>query len=647
MLFIDSSNNLLSYKNSSGIVSPVDTSITGPTGVQGAAGPTGPQGDSFTGPTGSGACFEDVTDPVLAGQSVVRQEGVNCPIGSNYVFGSTSTEDTGSAGDRRVLFIKDDTINIGRGCFRAGRVTGSEWDAANRGDDSVAFGFDNTSSGDQSGVLSGQGSSCGADSAVICGGLNSCIDGTAVRSFIGGGNNHTCSANECAVVGGLNNESSGNRAFVGAGNGNNADGIDCVVCGGAGNYAGATQSFVGGGNNNTASANESVVVGGCGNIADTAQCCVVAGDSNRASAQQCGIVCGINNDIGVLEANGVNSCIGGGSGNRIGNDTSFIGAGSGNLLTGTGDLSAIVAGVTNEASNTRSIIGAGASNLIDGNGPQCIIGAGTTNLVRGSEDAGILAGRNNAITGASCARCVIVGGDNNRIEGPSTDAFIGAGENNTIDGICAAVCAGNSCTASGPRSFVGAGQNNHAFGNDSGIVSGCGNRALGNSSLVGGDNASDGGFDHCLVWNGDTASGSLTATGAGQILMRAPEGTRIQSNNAGTSGVILTPGAGSWASISDRNMKENIVPLNHGETVDKLRDLEIYRYNYKSQDPSVICRGPVAQEWYEKFPTNKADTVIETMDIHGISLSAIKNLISEVDDLRRRVEYLESNIARS
>ena len=55
---------------------------------------------------------------------------------TDFVFGSSQLDDTGvAAQDSRIFFDK------GKGAFRAGEVSGTEWDTANVGDQSVAFGL--------------------------------------------------------------------------------------------------------------------------------------------------------------------------------------------------------------------------------------------------------------------------------------------------------------------------------------------------------------------------------------------------------------------------------------------------------------------------------------------------------------------------
>jgi hypothetical protein len=114
-----------------------------------------------------------------------------------------------------------------------------------------------------------------------------------------------------------------------------------------------------------------------------------------------------------------------------------------------------------------------------------------------------------------------------------------------------------------------------------------------------------------------------------------------------TAGVTLDPGGGSWVSVSDSTLKENIRPVNGDEILEKLSELEVSRWNYKTQDESIQHIGPMAQDFYRLFGVGTNNTTITTVDPDGISLAAIKALIdknkkleSELAELRKRVEDL-------
>lgn len=67
-------------------------------------------------------------------------------------------------------------------------------------------------------------------------------------------------------------------------------------------------------------------------------------------------------------------------------------------------------------------------------------------------------------------------------------------------------------------------------------------------------------------------------------------------------------------------------PLDAADVLARVEQLPLYTYNYIGQDPAVVNRGPVAQEWHALFPSGKDPLKIETMDLDGVALAAIQGL---------------------
>ena len=137
-----------------------------------------------------------------------------------------------------------------------------------------------------------------------------------------------------------------------------------------------------------------------------------------------------------------------------------------------------------------------------------------------------------------------------------------------------------------------------------------------------------------IVFDSSGSSGALT--------MLSPGGTTIYSNLARSAGVTLGAGGGAWATISDRNLKENITPINTIDVLTKVAAMPLSTWNYKSQDESIRHMGPMAQDLYAAFGLGADDKHINTIDADGIALAAIQGLYQENVDLKERVEQLES-----
>lgn len=113
------------------------------------------------------------------------------------------------------------------------------------------------------------------------------------------------------------------------------------------------------------------------------------------------------------------------------------------------------------------------------------------------------------------------------------------------------------------------------------------------------------------------------------------------------SGAHVTAG-GVWTDASDRNVKENFMPLDRGVVLELLAELEVARWNYKAENPSVQHIGPVAQDFNALFRIGADDKHLAALDTAGVALAAIQGLHElvqekdcEIDELRSEIEDLK------
>ena len=147
-----------------------------------------------------------------------------------------------------------------------------------------------------------------------------------------------------------------------------------------------------------------------------------------------------------------------------------------------------------------------------------------------------------------------------------------------------------------------------------------------------------------FVWS-DYVSGSalLKDSAKNEFVARAAGGVYFYSSDPATTGVVLSPGEGTWASLSDRNAKTNIVPLDDAAILAKVDTLPIDGWSYTS-DTAVHHVGPMAQDFYAAFGTGIDDRHITSIDEDGVALAAIKALHRENDQLRSENRSLESRL---
>jgi hypothetical protein len=145
---------------------------------------------------------------------------------------------------------------------------------------------------------------------------------------------------------------------------------------------------------------------------------------------------------------------------------------------------------------------------------------------------------------------------------------------------------------------------------------------------------------------GDASTGtSVFAPAAHSFTVRASGGVTFFSNTALTSGVELGPGDGSWASVSDVNMKDNFREVDHDDVLMKIARVPIREWNYKAQDASIRHVGPTAQDFHAAFGLGLNPLRISTIDADGIALSAIQALERRTRASDERNRVLEAELA--
>jgi trimeric autotransporter adhesin len=113
----------------------------------------------------------------------------------------------------------------------------------------------------------------------------------------------------------------------------------------------------------------------------------------------------------------------------------------------------------------------------------------------------------------------------------------------------------------------------------------------------------------------------------------------------------LTPDAGTWSSLSDRDAKTNFAPLDDASILEKVSTLPIGAWRYKSE-AGVRHLGPMAQDFFAAFGVGADDRHITSIDEDGVALAAIKALDAKLArkdsdnrQLQGRIARLESGFA--
>lgn len=127
-----------------------------------------------------------------------------------------------------------------------------------------------------------------------------------------------------------------------------------------------------------------------------------------------------------------------------------------------------------------------------------------------------------------------------------------------------------------------------------------------------------------------------------------PEGFTMSRQGSGVKEFLIFNNGdatlqGTLLELSDKNSKENIIPVNSRNILDKITQLEVSEWSYKDS-PENRHIGPMSQDFYKAFGLGGKGGVkgISTLDSSGVALAAIKALAEENASLKQRLELLEN-----
>jgi hypothetical protein len=354
-------------------------------------------------------------------------------------------------------------------------------------------------------------------------------------------------------------------------------------------------------------------------------------------------------------AGGYDNLIGQGSDTHI--RFAFIGSGHANTNQSEGGV--IGGGSNNRLDNSLcSLIGSGAGNVISDGAYFASIAGGSANRITGSGLSIIGGGAENSIAGASYTPNVIGGGRWNRVEGNASfvgggtsntnltsNGFIGGGDRNTMAGGAAysTITGGHLNETTWQYAAIGGGQENKVTGSHGTVPGGYQNEAASVAFAAG--QAAKAIHSGSFVW-GDASGATTESFGMSTFTVRASGGARFYTSGDNSAGVQLATGGGAWSSLSDRNVKKNVQPVNPREVLEKLTSLPLGTWNYKAQEDSIRHIGPMAQDFHAAFGVGEDERHINSVDADGVALAAIQGLHQVVSEKEARIADLENRLRR-
>ena len=139
----------------------------------------------------------------------------------------------------------------------------------------------------------------------------------------------------------------------------------------------------------------------------------------------------------------------------------------------------------------------------------------------------------------------------------------------------------------------------------------------------------------------------VLAVDHGEVDRRPPAATELDQrwqrttfdhlvNNAGQGGGApvheLDPGAGDWSTLSDRNAKDDIEPLDTAAVLDALARMPVYRWRWKTEAEGNRHIGPMAQDFHAAYGLNgDDDRHLLSVDTNGVALAAIQGLNAKLE----------------
>ena len=147
--------------------------------------------------------------------------------------------------------------------------------------------------------------------------------------------------------------------------------------------------------------------------------------------------------------------------------------------------------------------------------------------------------------------------------------------------------------------------------------------------------------------SGGAFSISLDGTGGAEMVLR-PTGQLKIGPGAATVFDLRPNGnltiSGTLSQSSDRNMKTAVRDIDATEVLNKIGDLPISSWQFKSDVPAVRHVGPMAQDFHASFGLGENERSIATTDGIGVSLVGIGELKRQSDARQEAIATMQERI---
>jgi hypothetical protein len=159
--------------------------------------------------------------------------------------------------------------------------------------------------------------------------------------------------------------------------------------------------------------------------------------------------------------------------------------------------------------------------------------------------------------------------------------------------------------------------------------------------------ASNNGFTGTFVWSDASANAAIDTfknTANNEFAARASGGFRFRTNLNGTTGCNLPAGSGVFNCTSSRYTKENFTAVKGTDILSKLRVIPVTSWNYIDEGARVRHIGPMAEDFFAQFGLGVGNTSIGVQDLAGVSIAAVKELDTQLQEKTAEIERLQNEI---
>jgi len=96
--------------------------------------------------------------------------------------------------------------------------------------------------------------------------------------------------------------------------------------------------------------------------------------------------------------------------------------------------------------------------------------------------------------------------------------------------------------------------------------------------------------------------------------------------------------------MSDRDAKTGVAAVDGREVLERLAEVPVSSWSYKTEDAATRHIGPMAQDFKKAFDVGSDERFIHSVDANGVALASIQGLYALVREQKKQIAGLEKRI---